>query len=98
MITLSPRAERHVESLLRHFDKLGRPEAQAALIAALDEAARIIESSPGVGLTSPRPYPDLARPDRVWIKSGRYWIAYRHRPSPVIVAVFHDTADIPGRI
>ena len=28
---------------------------------------------------------------------GRYWIAYSTTAPPVIVGVFYDTADIPGR-
>jgi hypothetical protein len=35
---------------------------------------------------------------RVWIKSGRYWIAYQTDPVPVIVAVYFETANIPGRL
>jgi hypothetical protein len=47
---------------------------------------------------APRSYPEIARPGRLWIKSGRYWIAYSPNNPPVIVGVFYDTADIPGRI
>jgi hypothetical protein len=49
-------------------------------------------------LSAPRPYPDLARPGLAWIKAGRYWIAYRTKPRVIIVAVFYDTANIPGRL
>jgi hypothetical protein len=34
----------------------------------------------------------------VWIKSGRYWIAYRTNPPPLIVAVFFEMANIPRRL
>jgi len=34
----------------------------------------------------------------VWVKSGRYWIAYQTDPAPVIVAVYFETANIPGRL
>ncbi len=53
---------------------------------------------PGVGLAAPRPYSHLARPDRLWIKSGRYWIAYCPVHPKVISDVFYETANIPGRI
>jgi hypothetical protein len=53
---------------------------------------------PQAGLAAPRPYPVLAQPGRLWIKAGRYWIAYGIRPAPAIVAVFHETADIPRRM
>ena len=53
---------------------------------------------PSAGSSAPRPYPDLARPGQAWIKSGRYWLAYSLTDPPVIVALFHDTADIPGRL
>jgi|GEM_PF-2360250 len=42
------------------------PEQLAAtrgLIAALEEAIRKIEASPGAGLSAPRLYQQLARPD-----------------------------------
>ena len=48
-----------------------------------------------VGLPAPRPYPQLTQPGRAWIKAGRYWIAYRTEPAPVIEAVFFETANIP---
>jgi hypothetical protein len=31
------------------------------------------------------------------IKAGRYWIAYEPT-TPVIVGVFYETANIPGRL
>jgi hypothetical protein len=47
---------------------------------------------------APRPYPELVQPGRLWLKAGRYWIAYRTHPTPAIVAVFFETANIPGRL
>jgi hypothetical protein len=35
---------------------------------------------------------------RLWIKEGRYWIAYNPAPEPTIVAVFYESANIPGRL
>ena len=55
-------------------------------------------SNPGAGLSAPRPYPALAQKGRAWIKAGRYWIAYRTKPRLLIVAVFYETANIPGRL
>ncbi|HEX4366898.1 MAG TPA: hypothetical protein VH023_08725 [Rhodopila sp.] len=49
-------------------------------------------------MPAPRPYPALARPDREWVKAGRYWIAYRTRPRVLIIAVFFETANIPDRM
>jgi len=68
------------------------------LRASLAGAWEKIVANPAAGLAAPRPYPQLAYPGRLWIKAGRYWIAYRMTPVPVIVAVFHETADIPGRL
>jgi hypothetical protein len=74
----------------------------SGLIASFEPLSPIawdrISAHPNRGLPAPRPYPGLARPGRAWIKSGRYWIAYRTRPRLLIVAVFYETADIPGRI
>jgi len=49
-------------------------------------------------LPAPRAYPELARPGQAWLKAGRYWIAYGTGTPPVILAVFFETADIPGRL
>lgn len=97
MIRLSTEAERQVVELLRHYARLGRLEAGRTLIAAIDQATAKIEREPGQGLAAPRPYPALARPGRAWTKAGRYWIAYSTGTPPVIVGVFYEAADIPGR-
>lgn len=97
MIRLSGDAERQITDLLRHYARLGRPEAGRNLIAAIDQAVVRIERDPGAGLPAPHPYPDLARPGRAWTKTGRYWIAYSTTQPPAIVGVFYETADLPGR-
>jgi len=48
-------------------------------------------------LAAPCPYPHLVRPDRLWMKAGRYWIAY-DPTIPVLVGVFYETANIPDRV
>ncbi len=68
------------------------------MLTALDEAERKIEHNPAGGLPAPRPYPWLARAGWAWVKAGRYWIGYRQRPRLLIVSVFYETADIPGRL
>jgi plasmid stabilization system protein ParE len=97
LIGFSPRAARQFRELRQHYEDSERPEAIRGLIVALEEASRRIEKNPGAGLATPRPYPHLARPDRLWVKAGRYWIAYEPT-TPVIVGVFYDTANIPGRL
>ncbi len=98
MIRLSRGAERQLAALLRHYARLGRPEAQQNLLAAIDRAWARLERDPAAGLPAPRPYPSLARPGRAWIAVGRYWIAYSTTDPPVILAVFYATADIPNRL
>jgi plasmid stabilization system protein ParE len=98
LIAYTPRAARQVEDLRQHYEGRERIEAIRALVAALDEAERKIEGDPAAGLAAPRPYPGLARRGRAWVKAGRYWIAYSTAQPPVIVAVFYDAADIPGRV
>jgi hypothetical protein len=83
---------------LRHYARIGRPEAGQNLIAAIDRGMTRIERDPTAGLPAPRPYPSLARAGRAWIKVGSYWIAYRTANPPVIVSVFYATANIPGRL
>lgn len=98
MIEYTPRAIRQIGDLVRHYEDLNRPEAVRRLFAALDAAERKIEDDPSGGLVAPRPYPQVARKGRAWVKSGRYWVVYSTAQPPVIVAVFYETADIPRRI
>jgi plasmid stabilization system protein ParE len=98
LIELTPEAERQLAGLRDHYVKLDRPEALANLADALVGAGRRIEQQPGEGQSAPRPYPAVARRGRAWIKAGSYWIAYSTASPPVIVGVFHESADIPNRI
>ena len=97
MIVFTPRAGRQVRALQDHYEERGRPEASRRLAVALERAWASIAGNPGAGLPAPRPYPELARPGERWIESGRYWIVYQETP-PVILGVFFETSDIPGRL
>jgi plasmid stabilization system protein ParE len=98
LIAYTPEALQQVDDLIEHYEERERTEAVHSLLAALDEAGQKIESNPGAGLAAPRPYPQLARTGRAWIKAGRYWIAYSVTRPPSITAVFFETSDIPGRV
>lgn len=98
MIDYTDEALDHARDLRRHYESLDRDTAIRALMRALAEAEARIELAPGVGLPAPRPYPQLARPGRAWVKSGRYWIVYTTTSPPVIAGVFYDAADIPRRL
>jgi len=98
LIALTPEARRHVRALYAYYEERDRPEATRALRNALNAAWEKITTSPGAGLPAPRPYKQLAEPGRTWLKLGRYWIAYRTQPTTAIVAVFFETANIPGRL
>ncbi len=98
MIRYSQRAEAQLLDLLLHYERLNRTEAAANLLAAMEAAEARIQRDPEAGLPTPRPYPRLARPGHAWVKSGRYWVAYTRTDPPVIVAVFHEAADIPNRV
>ena len=97
MTAYTARAERQVTALRDHYEELGRTTATRALFAALDDAERRIDSG-DAGMSAPRPYPRLVRPGRAWIKAGRYWISYSTTTPPVIVGVYFETANIPGRL
>jgi plasmid stabilization system protein ParE len=97
LIGFTPEAAQHVRDLRENYRSKQRPEAVRNLMASLDVAGGRILAAPLAGLPAPRPYPGMARSGRRWIKEGRYWIAYRLTDPPVIVGVFFDTADIPGR-
>jgi plasmid stabilization system protein ParE len=98
LIAYTPRALRQIRDLRDHYEDRDRIEAIRALDTALRAAERKIEANPAAGLAAPRPYPNVARPGRAWVKAGRYWVAYNVAEPPMIVAVFYDAADIPRRI
>jgi plasmid stabilization system protein ParE len=97
VIVYTHEAERLVADLLAFYLKRERPAAIAALRSALQEAERTILAAPARGLPSPSPYPSLAKPGRLWRKSGSYWIAY-DPTALAILAVFHETANMPARL
>ncbi|MFZ4409980.1 MAG: type II toxin-antitoxin system RelE/ParE family toxin [Paracraurococcus sp.] len=96
-VPLSPEARDQIARLRRHYLDRDRPEAAEKLRGAIVEATARIRTAPCRGLPAPRPYPQLARPGRYWIKVGVYWVAYRAEP-PAINAIFHEAADIPNRL
>ena len=98
MIEYTPRAIRQIGTPVQHYEDRHRPEAVRAFFAVLAAAEQRIESNPSAGLAAPRPYPQVARKGRAWVKAGRYWVVYSRAPPPVIVAVFYETADIPRRL
>jgi plasmid stabilization system protein ParE len=91
-------AARQIFDLETHYLSLSRPEAVEGLAAALRRAEQFIADTPNRGLSAPRPYPNLARPLRLWTKSGPYWVLYAPLDPPIIFGVFYETADIPGRM
>jgi len=97
VIALTPEAAAQLEALEQFYIKSQRPQALRNLAYAVAEASLIILNAPERGAAAPRPYPYLADLGFRWLKRGRYWIAYRAE-GPVIVGVFFETDDIPGRI
>jgi plasmid stabilization system protein ParE len=98
LIAFTADARRQVQALIAYYEERDRPEAVTGLTTALAAAWERIALRPAMGLAAPRPYPQLAMPGRFWIKSGRYWVGYRREPSLIVVAVFYETANIPGRL
>jgi len=98
LIEYTPEALRQIDALLQHYEAQQRDGAAHALLTALEQAERRIECDPSAGLAAPRPYPQLTQADRVWVKSGRCWIAYNISTPPVIAAIFFETSNIPGRL
>ena len=97
MIELTPEASAQLEALERFYIEKQRPQALRNLGHALVEASLIILNAPERGISAPRPYPELARLALLWLKRGRYWIAY-DQTGPIIAGVFFETDDIPNRL
>ncbi len=97
MIGITARARRQIAELRSYYERELRLDAARNLNQAIQEAARRIEDDATAGLPAPRPYPALVRPGQAWIKAGPYWVRYS-LTTPAITAVFHERADIPGRV
>ena len=97
MIALTPEAKTQLEEFERYYIEQRRPQALRNLGHSLAEASLVILNAPRRGLAAPRPYPDLASLGLLWLKRGRYWIAY-DPTGPIIAGVFFDTDDIPRRV
>ena len=98
MILYAEEALAQIDALRAHFGRKHRIEPIISLATSLAEAEHRIEAAPAAGLPAPRPYPQLARTGRLWIIVRHYWVAYAPTRPPITLAVFHDTADIPGRL
>ena len=97
MIALTPEAAAQVATLECFYIDRQRATALRNLGHALAEASLIILNAPERGISTPRPYPELEVFGFLWIKRGRYWIAYDARLS-IIAGVFFETDDIPSRV
>jgi len=97
LIEYAPRAMRQVFALRHHYENLNRPAAARALAAALDEAERRVKATGSPGRPArvrtrglPGPASRGSKPD----DTGYLTTA----SPPVIVGVFCETANIPGRL
>jgi hypothetical protein len=97
VIALTPEASAQLDIFERFFVERQRPQALRNLGYALAEASLIIINAPERGMAAPRPYPELSEFGLLWLKRGRYWIAY-DPDGPIIAGVFFDTDDIPDRL
>lgn len=87
-----------VSDLIDFYVQRNRLEAATRLLDDLESAKRAISAEPDGGLSSPRPYPELARSDHRWRLFRAYWIVWKTVGGrPVLTNVFHVSADIPNR-
>lgn len=99
MIALSDEARAQLTALNEYYAERGRDLAIDRLADSLERASFRIIHGRGSFYDAPRPYPTLARKGWRWTKEGRYWIAFTSGVRGLsIVAVFHDSADIPNRL
>ena len=96
-VNYTARAERLIDDLHEHYRRKGWIEASIALDRALQEAERRTGVDPSSGLSAPRPYSGLASAGEKWVKVRPYWVAYVATTPALILAVFHESADIPSR-
>lgn len=98
MVIITKRAQDQLEALEQHYERLERDDATRRLSEALLIAMARIEAGKGPFLAAPRPYPNLAGEGWLWLKQGRYWIAFTDVGSNhAVTGIFFDTANIPER-
>jgi hypothetical protein len=95
VIPFSPAAGEALRALLAHYENRDWLEASENLLAAVTSAQERIIRPHGRVYDAPRPYPALKRLGFRWIIERHNWVAYVESP-PLITAIFHETANIPG--
>ncbi len=75
MVVLTPEAQAQLIRLVIHYESLDRSAATRNIMAAVESAKERIVHAPTAGLPAPRPYPELKKAGRLWLKEGRYWIS-----------------------
>jgi len=99
VIRISRTADGQIQELVAHYARLERPEAVRNLRFVIARASTRIETQRGPFYPAPRPYPTLTRDGWQWLHERPYWIGFTALPvGAVIQVVFHDTANIPGRM
>jgi plasmid stabilization system protein ParE len=99
MTPLAPAARRQLDALTRYYAERGRVDVIDHLIESIERACIRQTAGRGLFYDSPRPYPTLLRPGWRWTKEGSYWIAFSPgKDGFVIRAIFHEAANIPGRM
>jgi plasmid stabilization system protein ParE len=96
VIDLTPEAEAHLDRLAAHYEALNRLDAAENLLKGLEAAKARISAKPGRIYSAPRPYPALEYLGWRWLLERHYWIAYSKEKPPLITAIFHESANIPG--
>ena len=87
------------DDLVAYYELLGRDEAIARLRQCIVTTSDRYAVTRGLFYSAPRPYPLLVRSGFRWTKEGPYWIAFDGTATePLISALFHETADIAGRL
>jgi hypothetical protein len=99
VIRLTSRARAQIASLMAHYVERDRDDAIGNLRRAVTTASERIVAQRGPFFPAPRPYPSIARPGWRWLKVGSYWIAFGETGGSFVVrALFHESANIPGRM
>jgi plasmid stabilization system protein ParE len=70
VVVLTPEAEAHLKGLILHYESLDRPAATRNMMTAVEAAKERIARAPAAGLPAPRPYPQLKKLGRLWLKEG----------------------------
>jgi hypothetical protein len=99
VIRVIARARAQIAILTAYYVDRDRDDAIKNLKRAVITACNRILVQIGPFYPAPRPYPSIARPGWLWLKTGSCWVVLGETGTGYVIhALFHESANIPDRM